>query len=51
MNYLTQKLLNNEELEFLKINLNKKNALWEDGRKTAGSHAAKVKSNLQLDRN
>ena len=51
MNYLTQKLLNKEELEFLKTNLNKKNDIWEDGRKTAGSHAAKVKNNLQLNRN
>ena len=51
MNYLTQKLLNSEELELLKINLNKKDALWEDGKKTAGSHAAKVKNNLQLNRN
>ena len=51
MNYLTQKLLNNEELEFLKINLLKNDLLWEDGKKTAGSHAAKVKNNLQLNRN
>ena len=44
MNYLTQKLLNNEELELLKINLNKKDVLWEDGKKTAGSKAARTKT-------
>ena len=50
MNYLTQKLLNTEELELLKINLDKHEKLWEDGKKTAGKHAAKVKKNLQLKR-
>ena len=50
MNYLTQKLLNTEELELLKINLAKYEELWEDGKKTAGNHAAKVKKNLQLKR-
>ena len=50
MNYLTQKLLNTEELELLKINLAKHEKLWEDGKKTAGNHAAKVKKNLQLKR-
>ena len=50
MNYLTHKLLNKEEIETLIKNLNKDNNLWEDGKKTAGSHASKVKNNLQLDR-
>ena len=35
----------------LKHNLNKQNELWEDGKKTAGSHASKIKENLQLNRN
>ena len=50
MNYLTNQLLNFEELEILRKNLNQENSLWEDGKQTAGSHAAKVKNNLQLKR-
>ena len=51
MNYLTHQLLNQEEIEILNNNINKQNKLWEDGKKTAGSHASKVKNNLQLNRN
>ena len=51
MNYLTHQLLNEEEIEILNNNINKQNKLWEDGKKTAGSHASKVKNNLQLNRN
>ena len=40
MNYLTHQLLNEEEIEILNNNINKKNNLWEDGKKTAGSHAS-----------
>ena len=43
MNFLTHKLLLEEELRILKNNLNKKNELWENGKKTAGSFASKVK--------
>jgi len=50
MNYLTHQLLNPEELNFLKLNLDIKNLPWEDGKKTAGNHAKKVKNNLQLNR-
>jgi len=50
MNFLTQKLLNPEELGILRRNLNEEESLWEDGKKTAGKHAAEVKSNLQLKR-
>ena len=50
MNYLTHQLLNPEEIELLKINLNQAELPWQDGKKTAGNHAAKVKNNLQLDR-
>ena len=50
MNYLTSQLLIKEEIEALIKNLNKENNPWEDGRKTAGSHASIVKNNLQLNR-
>ena len=50
MNYLTRQLLNPEELKILKTNLDKQALSWEDGKKTAGKHASKVKNNLQLDR-
>ena len=50
MNYLTSQLLIQEEIEALIKNLNNENTLWEDGKKTAGSHASKVKNNLQLNR-
>ena len=50
MNYLTQQLLNAEEINFIKKELEKENQSWEDGKKTAGSHASKVKNNLQLKR-
>ncbi len=51
MNFLTYKLLIEEELDILKYDINKKSELWENGKKTAGSHASKVKENLQLNRN
>tara|TARA_B100000902_G_scaffold111188_1_gene112550 strand:- start:262 stop:927 length:666 start_codon:yes stop_codon:yes gene_type:complete len=50
MNYLTHQLLNLEEISLLKNNLEKDNSSWEDGKKTAGAHASKVKNNLQLNR-
>ena len=50
MNYLTHQLLNLEEIRLLKNNLEKDNSSWEDGKKTAGAHASKVKNNLQLNR-
>ena len=50
MNYLTHQLLNAQEINLLKTNLNLQDAPWVDGKKTAGNHAAKVKDNLQLDR-
>ena len=48
MNYLTHQILNSEELEILRKELNKEKVSWEDGKQTAGKHAAKVKNNLQL---
>ena len=51
MNYLTSQLLIHEELETINKNLKNQKELWEDGKKTAGSYASKVKNNLQLNRN
>ena len=52
MNYLTYQLLNAEEIEHIRKVLEKssKDKDWEDGKNTAGSHASKVKNNLQLKR-
>ena len=50
MNYLTHQILNSDELEILKKNLEKEDLFWEDGKQTAGKHAADVKNNLQLKR-
>ena len=50
MNYLTHQLLITEEIQQFITKLNKESNLWEDGKKTAGSHASKVKNNLQLNR-
>ena len=50
MNYLIQPLLNSEELEILRKNLDKEELFWEDGKQTAGKQAAMVKNNLQLKR-
>ena len=51
MNYLTNQLLKNEEIETITNNLKSQTVIWEDGKKTAGSYASKVKNNLQLNRN
>ena len=50
MNYLTCSLLLDEEIKILKSNLSTYDKNWEDGKKTAGSLASKVKNNLQLNR-
>ena len=50
MNYLTLQLLSTDELKILRKNLDNKALPWEDGKQTAGQHAAKVKNNLQLKR-
>ena len=50
MNYLTCSLINNEEIKTIRNALNILDKNWEDGKKTAGKHAAKVKNNLQLRR-
>ena len=50
MNYLTYQLFILEVIGVIIKNLNKENTFWEDGKKTAGSHASKVKNNLQLNK-
>ena len=51
MNYLICTLLDDEEIRIFQSKLNQNYDNWEDGKKTAGSHAAQVKNNLQLSRN
>ena len=48
MNYLTLQILSTDELKTLRKDLDKKDLIWEDGKQTAGKHAAEVKKNLQL---
>ena len=50
MNYLTHQLLNAEEINFIEKELKQENQGWDDGKKTAGSHASIVKNNIQLKR-
>ena len=50
MNYLTHQLLNAEEINFIEKELAQEHQGWEDGKKTAGSHASIVKNNLQQKR-
>ena len=50
MNYLTHQLLNTEETKFISTELEKYRQDWEDGKKTAGTYASKVKNNMQLNR-
>ena len=50
MNYLISDLLLDEEIKILDKNLHSESKYWEDGKKTAGSHAAKVKNNLQFNK-
>jgi len=45
MNYLTQQLLNAEEINLINNDLENDTLNWEDGKKTAGSHASIVKNN------
>ena len=40
MNYLIHQLLNSEELEIIRKNLDKEELFWENGKQTAGKQAA-----------
>jgi len=51
MNYLIHQLLNTEDVNLIKNDLEKCSQDWVDGKKTAGSYASIVKNNLQLKRN
>tara|TARA_Y100001968_G_scaffold296094_1_gene304026 strand:- start:13726 stop:14391 length:666 start_codon:yes stop_codon:yes gene_type:complete len=50
MDYLTHQLLDKDASEKLVKNLLEADSSWHDGKKTAGSHASKVKNNYQLDK-
>ncbi len=51
MEYLTHSLIKKSEAHQLVNKLKAEKKSWKDGRETAGSHAAKIKSNFQLDKN
>ena len=51
MEYLTHSLLNQSEALEITQRLKAKSTCWQNGKKTAGSHAAKIKNNFQLDKN
>jgi len=50
MEYLTHPLINKSESLQITQRLKEESYSWQDGKKTAGSHAAKNKNNFQLDR-
>ena len=50
MNYLIHQLLNEDQVKTIRDMVLRSPSDWEDGKKTAGLHAAKGKNNLQLDR-
>jgi len=50
MEYLTHSLIKKSEANEIVQKLKLEKSSWQDGRKTAGSHAAKIKHNLQLDK-
>ncbi len=50
MEFLTHQLLDSATTEYISTQLLNDKSNWIDGRMTAGSHAAVVKNNLELDR-
>ena len=51
MEYLTHSLIDQSEALQIVNKIKSDKSSWQDGKKTAGSHAAKIKSNFQLDKN
>ena len=51
MEYLTHSLIDKSEARQIAKKLKADKSSWQDGKKTAGSYAAKIKSNFQLDKN
>ena len=51
MEYLTHSLIDPSEALQIVNKLKAEKSSWQDGKKTAGSHSAKIKSNFQLDKN
>ena len=51
MDYLVHDLLDEETSNNILIQILQDKLSWEDGKKTAGSYASKVKNNLQFNRN
>ncbi len=50
MEYLTHPLFDKSDALKIVQKLKSAKSSWQDGKKTAGSHAAKIKQNLQLDK-
>tara|TARA_B100000579_G_scaffold206006_1_gene168371 strand:- start:172 stop:837 length:666 start_codon:yes stop_codon:yes gene_type:complete len=50
MEYLTHPLLEKSDVIKIVEKLKSEKSSWQDGKKTAGSHAAKIKQNNQLDK-
>jgi len=50
MEYLTHSLIDKSEALQIIQKLKAEKSSWQDGKKTAGSHAAQIKSNFQLDK-
>ena len=50
MEYLTHSLIGKSDALKIVQKLKAEKSSWQDGKKTAGSHAAKIKHNFQLDK-
>ena len=50
MEYLTHSLIEKSDAFEIVQRLKAEKSSWQDGKKTAGSHAAKIKQNFQLDK-